>query len=71
LIKTVAEHWEFVSPLLRKPKNEEDYDALVQAVDEILEITGDDGSHPLASLVDIISDWIGEGSTPSDGRGER
>ena len=60
LIKTVAEHWEFVSPLLRKPKNEEDYDALVQAVDEILEITGDDGSHPLASLVDIISDWIGE-----------
>lgn len=27
LIKTVAEHWEFVSPLLRKPKNEEDYDA--------------------------------------------
>ncbi|CAI8829458.1 helix-turn-helix domain-containing protein [Pseudomonas sp. IT-P260] len=60
LIKTVAEHWEFISPLLRKPKNEEDYDALVQAVDEILEITGDDGSHPLASLVDIISDWIGE-----------
>ncbi|MGG2022002.1 transcriptional regulator [Pseudomonas sp. S8] len=60
LIKTVAEHWEFVSPLLRKPKNEEDYDALVQAVGEILEITGDDGSHPLASLVDIISDWIGE-----------
>lgn len=45
---------------LRRPENEEDYDALVQAVDEILEITGDDGSHPLASLVDIISDWIGE-----------
>ncbi|MEN5314417.1 transcriptional regulator [Pseudomonas koreensis] len=60
LIKTVAEHWEFVSPLLRKPKNEEDYDALVQAVEEILEITGDDESHPLASLVDIISDWIAE-----------
>ncbi|MHA3736234.1 helix-turn-helix domain-containing protein [Pseudomonas sp. Eth.TT006] len=60
LIKTVAEHWEFVSPLLRKPKNEEDYDALVQAVGEILELTGDDESHPLASLVDIISDWIAE-----------
>ena len=60
LIKTVAEHWEFVSPLLRKPKNEEDYDALVLAVDEILEITGDDESHPLTSLVDIITDWIAE-----------
>jgi antitoxin component HigA of HigAB toxin-antitoxin module len=45
---------------LRRPENEDDYDALVQAVDEILEITGDDGSHPLASLLDIISDWIEE-----------
>ena len=26
LIKKAAEHWEFVSPLLRKPKNEDDYD---------------------------------------------
>ena len=60
LIKTVAEHWEFVSPLVRKPKSEEDYDSLVRAVDEILEITGDDESHPLMSLVDIIGDWIKE-----------
>ncbi len=60
LIKTVAEHWEFVSPLLRKPKSEGDYDMLVRAVEEILDITGDDGSHPLMSLVDIIGDWIAE-----------
>lgn len=26
LIKQAAEHWRFVSPLLRKPKNEADYD---------------------------------------------
>ncbi|MFJ2713363.1 type II toxin-antitoxin system HigA family antitoxin [Pseudomonas sp. NPDC087346] len=60
LIKTVAEHWEFVSPLLRKPKSEEDYDSLVRAVDEILEITGDDEAHPLMSLVEIIGDWVEE-----------
>ncbi|MCU0118182.1 transcriptional regulator [Pseudomonas sp. B2M1-30] len=60
LIKTVAEHWQFVSPLLRKPKSEEDYDDLVRAVDELLEITGEDESHPLMSLVDIIGDWIAE-----------
>ncbi|MCW8276295.1 transcriptional regulator [Pseudomonas sp. PCH199] len=60
LIKTAAEHWEFVSPLLRKPKNEDDYDALVQALDELLEMTGVDESHPLMSLVDIIGDWIEE-----------
>lgn len=60
LIRTVAEHWEFVSPLLRKPKTEEDYDALVRAVDELLEMTGDEESHPLMSLVEIIGDWIEE-----------
>nr|WP_315445321.1 transcriptional regulator [uncultured Pseudomonas sp.] len=60
LIKKAAEHWEFVSPLLRKPKNESDYDRLVQALDELLEMTGDDESHPLMSLVDIIGDWIEE-----------
>ncbi|MGO4308918.1 type II toxin-antitoxin system HigA family antitoxin [Pseudomonas sp. KB_15] len=60
LIKNAAEHWEFVSPLLRKPKNEDDYDTLVQALDELLEMTGIDESHPLMSLVDIIGDWIEE-----------
>jgi len=60
LIKKAAEHWEFVSPLLRKPKNEDDYDRLAQALDELLEMTGDDESHPLMSLVDIIGDWIAE-----------
>lgn len=60
LIERAAEHWEFVSPLLRKPKNEDDYDALAQALDELLEMTGDDESHPLMSLVDIIGDWIEE-----------
>ncbi|WP_249482640.1 type II toxin-antitoxin system HigA family antitoxin [Pseudomonas sp. HS6] len=60
LIKKAAEHWEFVSPLLRKPKNESDYDLLVQALDELLGMTGDDESHPLMSLVDIIGDWIEE-----------
>lgn len=60
LIRRAAEHWEFVSPLLRKPKNEADYDSLVQALDELLAMTGGDESHPLMSLVDIIGDWIEE-----------
>ena len=58
LIKQVAEHWEFVSPLLRRPKNQDDYDRLALALDELIEITGDDESHPLMSLVDIIGDWV-------------
>jgi HTH-type transcriptional regulator/antitoxin HigA len=58
LIKQVAEHWQFVSPLLRKPKTEDDYDMLVQALDELLDLVGEDESHPLMSLVDIIGEWI-------------
>ncbi|MFJ7284229.1 type II toxin-antitoxin system HigA family antitoxin [Pseudomonas sp. NPDC099000] len=60
LIERAAEHWEFVSPVLRKPKNEDDYDLLAQALDELLAMTGDDEYHPLMSLVDIIGDWIEE-----------
>jgi HTH-type transcriptional regulator/antitoxin HigA len=58
LIKNAVEHWEFVSPLLRKPKSEDDYDNLVLSLDELLELVGEDESHPLMSLVDIIGDWI-------------
>jgi HTH-type transcriptional regulator/antitoxin HigA len=58
LIRLAAEHWQFVSPLLRKPKNEADYDVLVTALDELLELIGEDESNPLMSLVDILSDWI-------------
>jgi HTH-type transcriptional regulator/antitoxin HigA len=51
---------------LRRPKNEDDYDNLVLAIDELLEITGDDESHPLMSLVDIIGDWIEEWDNTHD-----
>lgn len=58
LVRLAAEHWEFVSPLLRKPKSEADYDVLVNALDELLELIGEDESSPLMSLVDLLSDWI-------------
>ncbi|UUQ67140.1 transcriptional regulator [Pseudomonas fuscovaginae UPB0736] len=58
VIKQASEHWPFVEPLLRKPKNEADYDALVAALDELLGIVGEDESSPLMSLVNIISDYI-------------
>lgn len=58
LIEQAAQHWQFVSPLLRKPENEADYDRLVEALDELTDRIGDDESHPLMSLVDIIGDWV-------------
>jgi len=58
LVEQVVAHWEFVSPLLRKPRSEADYDRLAGALDELLEVTGEDEGHPLMSLVDIIGDWL-------------
>ncbi|NWA28896.1 transcriptional regulator [Pseudomonas gingeri] len=60
VVKQACEHWPFVEPLLRKPKNEADYDALVGALDALLETIGEDESNPLMSLVNIISDYIEE-----------
>ncbi len=58
LIRQAAEHWQFVSSLLRKPRNEADYDTLVSALDELPDLIGEDEYSPLMSLVDILSDWI-------------
>ena len=35
LVEQAAEHWQFVAPLLRKPKNDADYDGLVAALDTL------------------------------------
>lgn len=58
LIKQASEHWRYVAPLLTRPANEDDYDALVEALDELLAIVGDDEEHPLATLASHMGDLI-------------
>ncbi|MDT4865490.1 hypothetical protein FQZ97_1002920 [compost metagenome] len=58
LIKQASEHWRFVAPLLSMPTNEDDYDALVEELDELLAIVGDDEDHPLASLASRMGDLV-------------
>src|SRR5690606_30714779 len=58
LIKQACEHWRYVAPLLSKPTNEDDYDALVEALDELLALVGDDEDHPLAGLASRVGDMI-------------
>lgn len=54
LIEQVAAHWEFVSPLLRKPRSEEDYDRLASALDELLALVGEDETHPLIDRKSVV-----------------
>lgn len=58
LVQQAAAHWRFVAPLLNAPETEDDYDALVAALDELLELIGDDEEHPLASLASHMGDLI-------------
>lgn len=58
LIEQASEHWRYVAPLLSKPTSEEDYDARVGALDELLAIVGDDEDHPLASLASHMGDML-------------
>jgi len=58
IVQQAAAHWRFVAPLLNAPETEDDYDALVAALDELLELVGDDEQHPLASLASHMGELI-------------
>ncbi|MEN5151826.1 hypothetical protein [Pseudomonas orientalis] len=58
VLKLAIDHWPYVAKLLRKPQTEDDYDPLAEAIDELLDITGEDEDHPMSGLLDIISDWV-------------
>lgn len=51
-------HWAYIAPLLSEPESEADYDTKVEALDELLDMVGDDENHPLAGLVARLSDII-------------
>lgn len=57
-VEIAAQHWSFVAPLLNAPQNEAEYDALVEALDEVQEITGYDNNHPLDGLVNVMATLI-------------
>ncbi len=58
LLKQATEHWRYVAPLLTPPASEADYDALVEALDELLDEIGGQSPHPLAALASQMGDLI-------------
>ena len=58
MIKQAVDHWRYVAPLLRKPETEEDFNTLTEALDELLDIVGDDESHPLMGLILQLGDLV-------------
>jgi HTH-type transcriptional regulator/antitoxin HigA len=58
MIETAIQHWPYVAPLLNVPQNEAEYDVLVEALDQVQEITGYDNNHPLDGLVNVMAALI-------------
>jgi HTH-type transcriptional regulator/antitoxin HigA len=52
------EHWHYVAPLLNTPEQPADFDVLVETLDELLDMVGDDESHPLMGLVHRLGDLV-------------
>ncbi|WP_386082509.1 hypothetical protein ACFIOZ_04540 [Vreelandella sp. F11] len=50
LVEQATGHWVYLAPLLSDPYTEAEYDVQVEALDEILDLVGEDESQPLASL---------------------
>lgn len=57
-IQTAIEHWQYLAPILSMPKTEAEYEALVAALDEVLDTGGADENHPLAQLADRMGELV-------------
>jgi HTH-type transcriptional regulator / antitoxin HigA len=53
-VKETLEAWQPLSALVVVPQNEKEYDDLVNLLDTLIDEVGEDESHPLASLMDVI-----------------
>lgn len=57
-IGEIIEDWKHISPLIREPQNEVEYIQLADLLDQLLDIVGEDESHELIGLVDVVSNMI-------------
>jgi HTH-type transcriptional regulator/antitoxin HigA len=53
-LKKMTEAWPRIARTVRVPRNEADYNELVQLLDTITDVVGEDENHPLASLMDVL-----------------
>jgi HTH-type transcriptional regulator / antitoxin HigA len=58
ILTEATKHWKYIAPVLAYPKNEAEYNQLVNRLDKLLDIVGDDEKHPLIGLVDVLSHVI-------------
>lgn len=58
ILDQAAMHWAYIAPLLTEPENDEEYATKVEALDDLVDMVGDDEDHPLAGLAARLGDLI-------------
>lgn len=53
-IERTINAWSTISETVFVPHTQEDYDQLVELLDRLIDIVGEDESHPLASLMEVM-----------------
>ena len=53
-ISQTITHWTSISESIFVPHTEVEYEALVELLDRLIDQIGEDESHPLASMMDVI-----------------
>lgn len=53
-LKTVQKTWPRLAPLLFVPHTEKEYKHLVRELDALIDLVGEDETHPLASMMEVI-----------------
>ena len=54
----VSKVWPLIDNVLALPHKEEEYQKLVALLDEVIDIVGEDESHPLASLMETLGTLV-------------
>lgn len=57
-IQDTIQSWKKISPVIHEPQNTDDYEKLSNLLDNLLDIVGEDESHEIMGLVDVISHMI-------------
>jgi len=57
-LEETIQHWKHISPVIHDPQNDDDYGKLASILDQLLDRVGDNESHELMGLVDVISHMI-------------
>ena len=53
-VNQIAQAWSSLAGIVYVPHSEEEYERLVALLDSLIDEVGEDESHPLASLMEIV-----------------